>query len=187
MATGVCKVGAVWGGRAGTALGVLFAGLVLSGGCAAQRPVTVVTLASLEAAPVEPLNGGQRHVVTDADALRTMCTPLGPRLGLLQVRSRREWDRLAAVAPNIGPCPDLRRGTLVGLACWAGTPLDGGWPIELDGIQLQSGGGLLKARFHGGTYLPDGTARLETDYVQGLGRVLVVDVNGTSFYPDQDS
>ncbi len=73
---------------------------------------------------------------------------------------------------------------LVGIACWAGTPIDGGWPIQLETVRVQSGGGLLNAKFNGGSYLPDGTARLETDYVKGLATVLVVDIDGTSFYPE---
>lgn len=126
-----------------------------------------------------------RLVVADAEALRFLCTPLGPRLGLVEIHSPRQWEFLAQVAPQIGRCPDLRAGTLVGIACWAGTPVDGRWPVQLEAVQVHQGAGLLKARFRGGNYLPDGTARLETAYVEGLRAVLVVDVNGTDFYPNQ--
>jgi hypothetical protein len=152
--------------------------------CTYNRGPRTVTLSSLESAPVQPISGAGRHLVADSEALKSMCTPLGPRLGLLQVRTVRDWELLRAAVPNAGPRPDLSRGMLVGVACWAGTPVNGAWPIELESIQVRSGGGLLKASFEGGTYLPDGTARLETDYVTGLQAVLAVDVNGTSFYPE---
>lgn len=151
------------------------------------RPMRVVTLESLEAAPTKPMRDTQRYVVSDPQTLQRLCTPLGPRLGLLQIKSARDWELLRRLVPEIGPCPDLTHGTMIGLACWAGTPLDGRWPIDLQSIQLRSGGGLISASFHGGTYLPDGTARLETTYVKGLNTVLVVDVDGTSFYPTESS
>ncbi len=157
---------------------------VLLPACAVSPPVKTVSLVSLEVAPIHAVVGGKRYVVSDPAALKTLCIPLGPRLGLLQVRSAGEWQLLSEAVPGIGPSPDLRRGTLVGIVCWAGTPIDGTWPVRLDAVRVCSGGGLMTATFQGGTYLPDGTVRLETDYVEGLRSVLVVDVNGTSFYPD---
>jgi hypothetical protein len=49
---------------------------------------------------------------------------------------------------------------------------------------VTDGGGLVNATFAAGSYLPDGTGYAETAYVDGLYAVLVVDVNGTSFYPE---
>ncbi len=43
---------------------------------------------------------------------------------------------------------------------------------------------LLNAKFNGSSYLSDDTAHLETDYVKALATVLVVDIDGTSLYPD---
>jgi hypothetical protein len=183
----VCKLsGTRTAARGHTLLAALFTLAPLSA-CTLSTPVRVVTLDSLEAAPAEPIIGAERHLVGNAAALRPLCTALGPRLGLVQIRSRQDWRMLYELAPTLGPCPDLRAGTLVGIACWAGTPVDGEWPVELESIRVQAGGGLLKVHFCGGTYWPDGTACLVTDYVRGLASVLVVDVDGTSFYPDNSS
>jgi hypothetical protein len=146
----------------------------------AGRPIR---LTDLEHAPRLMLPAGQRVTVADPKVLYELCTPLGPRLGLLQVRSPADWARLVQAAPGLGPCPDLRAGTVVGLACWAGTTLDGRWPLRIDGVHLYRGAGLLEANFHGGTFLPDGTATLETAYVPGLAAILAADISGTTFCP----
>lgn len=164
------------------AAGVLALGL---SACTYRAPVRTISLTALESAPSKPITDAARLLVADTEALRKLCTPLGPRLGLVQVRNPQEWALLKRAVPQLGPCPDFNAGIVIGLACWAGTPVDGTWPVELESIQLRQGGGLLRARFEGGTYLPDGTARLETDYVKGLRAVLAVDINGTSFYPEQ--
>jgi hypothetical protein len=126
----------------------------------------------------------RRTVVGDSRALQDVCTPLGPRLGLLQVRSPDQWNRLARILRLTRPCPDFGRGTLVGIVSWAGAPLDGAWPVRLDSVQVADGGGLVNATFSTGSYLPDGTAYAETAFVQDLQAVLVVNVNGTTFYPE---
>ena len=72
---------------------------------------------------------------------------------------------------------------MVGIACWAGEPVDGTWPVRVEGVRVQRGGGLVDATFRGGTYLPDGAAYIETAYVVGLRDVLGVQVNGTLFQP----
>jgi hypothetical protein len=167
----------------------LFAALVVAvavPSCVMPARIQTVSLASLESAPSAPLYRSERFVVRDAARLQSLCTPLGPRLGLVQVRKPADYDALKTLVPELGPCPDLRRGMLIGLACWAGTPIDGRWPVELTAVQVQSGGGLLTAQYRGGTYYPDGTGRLVTEYVPDLTAVLVVDVNGTSFYPDEE-
>ncbi len=142
-----------------------------------------VRLTDLEHAPRVLLPPAQRITVSDPKMLHELCTPLGPRLGLLQVRSAADWTRLAEAAPGLGPCPDLRAGTVIGLACWAGTTLDGRWPLRIDGVRLYHGAGLIEANFHGGTFLPDGQTTLETAYVPGLAAILAADVNGTTFCP----
>jgi hypothetical protein len=142
-----------------------------------------VRLADLERAPRITPVAGQRVIVADPTALHELCTALGPRLGLLQVRRAADWDRLVRAAPELGPCPDLRAGIVVGLVCRAGTTLDGRWPVRIEGVRLYGGAGLLEARFRGGTFLPDGTMLLETAYVPGLTAVLAADVNGTTFCP----
>jgi len=116
-------------------------------------------------------------------AVRELCTPLGSRLGLLQIRSPGEWERLASAVPAIGQPPDLRRGMLVGLVCWAGTPADGHWPVRIDAIRACGGDGIVEASFLGGSYLPDGTGFIETAYADGVHRVLAIEVDGVVFRP----
>jgi len=163
---------------------VVAAAALLQGACDTLPPTRTITLSALENAPPRPASADERIMVPDAEALMRLCTPLGPRLGLLQVRSSEEWDRLAQIVPWLGHCPDLRHGILIGLACWAGTPVDGQWPIRIDSVQVTEGAGLVRACFHSGSYLPDGVAYLEIAHVKGLAAVLVVDVDGTTFYPD---
>jgi hypothetical protein len=142
-----------------------------------------IRLTDLEHAPRVALPAAPPVTVADSTTLRDLCTPLGPRLGLLQVRSAADWSRLAAAAPGLGPRPDLRAGMVIGLACWAGTTLDGRRPVRIDGIRVYHGAGLLEARFQGGTFLPDGATTLETAYVPGLVALLAADINGTTFCP----
>lgn len=170
--------------KPGPGAGLLLAAAVLFPGCAVAPRTQVITLEALLSAPALPVPDTRRVVAGDTETLRNLCTPLGPRLGLLQIHNRGEWERLAAIAPQLGRCPDLHAGTQIGLACWAGTPLEGQWPVMLDSVRVYEGGGLVAASFNGGSYLPDGSARLETGYVKGLRSVLVVNVNGASFYPE---
>lgn len=153
--------------------------------CRFLLPPQRIALSDLEAAPPCPPAQRQQALVADVARLRPLCTPLGRRLALIQIRTLRDWDRLRESVPGLGPCPDLNRGSVVGLVSLAGTPLDGGWPVSLETVQVYDGGGLVRARFYGGTYWPDGTAYLETGYVPGLYAVLAVDINGTAFYPGQ--
>jgi hypothetical protein len=164
-------------------LGLGFVALGLAS-CASQPRVVAVSIAALEsAAEVGPILT-ERSIVTDADALRPFYVALGPRMGLVQVHSAADWDRLREAAPEIGTCPNLARGSVIGIVCRTGTPLDGDWPIELDAVRIADGAGFVCASFHGGSYLPDGSAFLETTYVEGLNSVLMVDVNGVRFYTD---
>jgi hypothetical protein len=173
------------GGATRTLTLVLLGTLAGAAGCQpalAPRPITAAELGAAPSAAMTPV----RHLlVADAQALRELCSPLGPRLGLLQIRTRAEWSRLAAIAPQIGPCPDLERGTLIGVACWAGRPTDGHWPVRMDGIRAAAGSALVQASFIGGSFLPDGTAFLETAYARTVRNVLAVDVDGTAFYPNR--
>ena len=178
----LCKPGRIGRRFARGAVPLVAGVLAVLPACRFLSPTRTIALADLEAAPAQRPTGARHVVVSDAQGLRALCKPLGPRLGLIEVRSAEQWRALEDAAPQIGACPDLRRGTVVGIVAWGGTPLNGGWPVEFDAVQVHEGGGLLKAKFKGGTYLPDGTARLETGYVPGLHAVLVVDVNGTPFY-----
>ena len=172
--TGLCKPVA----RVGCLLGAW-----LLVGCVGSLTPKTVSLQALEQAPPAAAQPVAHAVVASADTLRGLCTPLGPRLGLIQIRSVAEWTRLARAAGLVQACPDLRRGMLVGLLCWAGTPVDGGAPIRIRSVHTKDGGGLLRAQFAGGSYLPDGTAYLDTEFVPDLNSVLAVDVNGTLFAP----
>jgi hypothetical protein len=152
--------------------------------CSQRAAPKTITLTALEGAPPVAVVGLTRVTIRDPEPLRGLVSPLGPRLGLLRVRSAAQWSRLTSAAPELGRCPDFGRGIVVGLVCWAGSPVDGQWPIHIDAIRLREGAGLIEARFQGGSYLPDGATYLETAHVPGLTDVLVVDINGTTFCPD---
>lgn len=181
---GVCKHPPRAGRRTLARVLGLTLGATLLPSCQPAAAPRTITVAALESAPPARKTAQKKLVVPDAAALQRVCYPLGSRLGLLQVRSAKEWELVARAIPQIGPCPDLTRGALVGLACWTGTPVDGAWPVSLAAVRVREGAGLLEGDFHPGTYLPDGTAYLETAYVPGLRSVLIVDVSGTTFYPD---
>lgn len=151
--------------------------------CAAPAPRTI-TFRELESAPSAPLERISRGYASDPAALRRLCTPLGPRLGYVHVRSKPQWERLAAAVPSLGSCPDLRHGTLVALVAWNGAAIDDHFPIHIESIRLVQGGGLVTARFHGGTYHPDGTVCVATALAPGLATILAFDVNGVCFFPD---
>lgn len=153
-------------------------------GCATRTAPRPVTLHALADAPTATRTCVTQVIVSQPEALRGICTPLGPRLGLIQVRNAAEWARLAQAMPGLGPPPDWRTSILVGLACWAGTPVDGGWPVHIAAVRAQDGAGLMEATFRAGSYLPDGVVYVETAHVRGVDAVLAVDVNGAKFYPE---
>ena len=197
MQSRVGKPGAArqeWGGCLKTArtdrrpgrrvLAVLCSGVLLIGlsACTTGPVRRTVSLQMLESAPASQPPAARRQVVCDLEALRPIYQPLGRRLGLIQVRDADEWEQLARAVPEIGPCPDLGRGIMVGLASATGTPLDGGWPLCWEAIRMHDGAGLIEASFNPGDYFPDGTTYLESAYVENLGAVLVVAVNGVLYY-----
>ncbi len=157
----------------------------MPGGCHPAARPQVTPPALLTDATLVPNLSTQRLVVANGARLRGLCVPLGPRLGLLTVNDRQEWNCLAAAVPSIGPEPDFRQGMLVGLVCWAGVPADGHWPIRLDGVRLCGDQGLVEGRFIGGTYFPDGIAYVETAYAQGVRDVVAVDIDGTVFHTSE--
>jgi hypothetical protein len=152
--------------------------------CSMHRVQQTVTVHSLETAPNVQPRETRRAIVAENTSLYDLCSPLGGRLGLIQVRSARDWSRLIQVVPQLGPCPDFSRGMIVGLASWTGLPVDGEWPICLESVRLHHGAGLVAARVHSGSYLPDGTTYVETAFVENLDAVLILDVNGVRFYPE---
>lgn len=182
----LCKHAGSAGPRrpAGWLLGLLLAAWLPA--CTGGPSAVTVTLEDLEAAVPVAITDTRRVYVSDPAVLHDLCTPLGSRLGLLQIHRTADWERLSAAAPELGPCPDLRSGSVIGLACWAGTPVSGHWPIRIDAVHLHRGAGLLEARFVGGTYLPDGAAVLETAHVRGLHTLLVANINGSLFCPAQE-
>ena len=152
-------------------------------GCQVRTSPQVIYLQDLQAAPPRHPAQTQRFVVPDASALRPLYTPLGRRLGLIQVRDRSEWQQLQRAVPSLGPVPDFRRGMVVGLASPCGRPLNNVWPFSWDAVRIHDGAGLIEAQFNAGSYLPDGTTYLETAQVEGLAAVLVVSVDGVNYYP----
>ncbi len=161
----------------GCLLGVAFA-------CSPANPLHTVSLQSLESAPPAAGLPPRRFVVSDTEALRKLCQPLGHHLALVQIRSHEDWQQLARAVPQIGPCPDLTHGRMVGLVTEAGLPLGGGWPLNWDAVRVVDGAALIEAHFAPGNYLPDGLTCLETAYVENLRSVLVVAVDNAHYYPE---
>ncbi len=131
------------------------------------------------------MSSPRRLTVTDSEAVWTLCTPLGSRLGLLQVRDAEAWERVGAAVPALGERPDMRRGIVIGLMYRAGTPANGRWPARIEGVRSCDGAGIVEASFAGGSYLPDGTGLLEVVYVSGVDRILAVEVDGVIFLADR--
>lgn len=159
------------------------AGLTALSSCGARLQPRVISVRELESATDVKPALPRRAVVSDVAGIEELCTALGPRLGLLQVRTASEWEMLRRCAPELGSAPDFSRGIVIGLASQAGQPLDGNWPISLEAVRVHRGAGFAIAHFEGGSFLPDGTTYLETAQFDGLATVLMVDVNGTRFYP----
>jgi hypothetical protein len=150
--------------------------------CTPAVTLHTIRARDLETAPAAPPPAPQRRIVTDPEALRPLYQPLGERMGLIQVRNRHAWELLARCTDQVGPCPDFHRGIIVGLVSEAGTPLNAPWPFRWDSVRIFDGAGWIDARFNGGTYLPDGVTCLETAYVPGLQAVLVVNLDGSTYY-----
>lgn len=150
--------------------------------CTSSVAVTRVSLDALESAPVHRPRQRARTMVADVDKLADLYHPLNSQIGIVQVRSLKDWQRLSRVAPQPAPPPDFSRGMIVGVLCRAGTPIQGGWPAVIESVRVFDTAGLLISRFQSGCYLPDATAYLESVYVEGLSTVLVVDVNDLRFY-----
>lgn len=170
--------------KASRACLALASALTLVASCSQLPREVVVRLDALESAPQTRPPHVARHLVSNPAALRAIATPLGSRLELIQASTARDWAQLQQAIPAIGDCPDLERGTIVGVVSCAGVPLNGHWPIALDAVRVYAGAGLVNCSFNGGTFLPNGTQFAETAYVPGLLTVLVVDVDGDRYYPD---
>ncbi len=165
-------------------LATCLAGLVALSACGARPHRQAISVRALEtAAAVEPVTV-RRAIVSDMREFDAFYHRLGGRLGLFQIRTAEQWEALRRHAPELGPAPDLSRGIVIGLASLAGLPLDGSWPIHLKTVRVHDGAGLAIARFQGGSFLPDGTTYLEAAQFDGLAAVLIVEVNGTRFYPE---
>ncbi len=163
--------------------------MILSGvgalcACGTYARPRVVSVHALEGAPSVYPSFTRRAIVSDAARLHQLYYPLGQRLGLFQIRTAEQWEALRREAPELGPAPDFDDGIVVGLASHAGLPLDGTWPIHLQSVRIHNGAGFATGSFGGGSFLPDGTTYLETAQFDGLAAVLIVEVNGTRFYPD---
>lgn len=157
--------------------------LLNTSGCRIGARVELIELESLEnGSRLEPHALGLA-LVSDVAALEEAFQPLGPRLGLVRVRSSVGWERLREIAPTLADQPDFRHGLAVGVISRCGEPLDGVWPIEVDEARLFQGAVYLTVDFHSGTYLADGAAYLDMVYIPDGTDVLVVEVNGVRFYP----
>lgn len=152
--------------------------------CGIRTRPQVVSVHALEDAPPVCPSFTRRAIVSDTTQLRPLYCPLGSRLGLFQIRTAQQWEALRRQAPELGPAPDFDDGIVVGLVSHAGLPLDGTWPIHLQSVRVYNGAGLATGSFGGGSFLPDRTTYLEAAQFDGLATVLIVDVNGTRFYPE---
>lgn len=173
-----CKLPIIRAALLGGALAVL--ALPGCGPAGAGRTFRVRELEDACPTAAQPL---ARLVASQPDALHRRAQALSPRLALLQVRSPAEWRRLQRLEPRVGPPPDFSRGIAVGLITRTGTPLAGDWPIAIEAAQVCDGAGLLHGRFNGGTFLVDDTAYLDLVFVEGLAAVLIVDVDGSRYFP----
>gem|GEM_PF-1120490 len=147
---------------------------------AALGPRRIVSLAELESSPPRAPAGLLCRAVDEPIALQPLIHPLGRRLWFLEVTNVEQWRQLAQAVPEVGPCPDFRRGTVIGVVS-RGTRLDGAAPFWLQTIRVHNGAGLVELSFNPGTYLADGSAYLEMTYVTGLRNVLVVNVDGFDY------
>lgn len=187
MVYGVCKL---WRlaprlprRRPGCCIALALILAAISPACNMSQRHTVLTVHDLESArPTIPFDN-RRSVASETVKECEFYRPLGPRLGLLLIKNRLQWEKLCAAAPELGPCPDLSRGMVVGVASHAGLPLNGDWPIRLEAVRVRSGAGFALAHFEGGSFLSDGVTFVETAQVEGLTTVLMADVDGARFYP----
>lgn len=150
-------------------------------GCHDPRGAVVV----IEQANPARLRNIERSVVADPRRLIAISKPLARRLALVEVHDQAGWDELRACAPGLRSKPDFSRVSVVGLVGVIGERVDRRWPIHLDAARLYEGAALLNGSFDGGSYLPDGVSFIEVAQVDGLRRVLAVDLNGARYYPDE--
>lgn len=163
---------------------IIASGLASLSSCSTQPRSQAVSIHTLEnAATVQP-GATRRAIVSHAPELGSFYYPLDSRLGLFQIRNAEQWNTLRRCAPELGRCPDLKRGIVIGLASRAGLPLNGTWPIRLETTRVHDGAGLVTAQFNGGSFLPDGTTYVEAAQYDNLRAVLIVEVNGVRFYPE---
>ncbi len=120
----------------------------------------------------------RRAVLRDYEPVAPLVTPLAGHIGLLRVRDEQEWDRLSRAAQALGPRPDFRAGSIVGVVSRCGSRVDGSWPIELQGVHVRERLGMVVAASQSGCYLPDAVTQVEFAWVAGLSRVAVVDIDG---------
>lgn len=122
-----------------------------------------------------------RAAVADLGALRPMMVRLGDRMGLIVVRSPRQWAALVAAAPALRAHAPPQFGCVVCLLSWTGTPLSGRFPSAIRAVHVADGAAIVIADFEAGTYLPDGAAYIDAVLAPGVRDVLAVDVGGTRF------
>jgi hypothetical protein len=153
--------------------------------CSAPPRRPGLSLQEIEAAPVTAPMAPMHILIADPRPLRDLIRPLGRRIGLLEVRSESEWERLRAAAPHIGDCPDLRNGLLMGLVSELGEPLRRDvWPVSIGAVQVFSGAGLVTGAFQPGSYFPDGAMFVTAAIIPDLVAVVAVDLNGVRFFPE---
>jgi hypothetical protein len=142
-----------------------------------------ITTLQLETAPPAVTEAPQSGPLTDLATIDQLYKPLGTNIGMVQVKSARQWRQLSKAAPWLGVEPNWVQGTFVGLISSAGEPLEDQPPIRWRYVRVHAGGGLVRADFSGGSYLPDGSAYLTGTYVHGLREVLLIDLSDVRYRP----
>ena len=181
------------------------------GGCAGGGVDDGFDLAMVSRSPVvEPAERWRRRVDPRVDLDKTVSVSLGWEYELIFVRDREGWDRLwralgtlpvrgrAAEAGReasvdgadekknygngIPAAPDFSRGSVVGLLARLGEPVDGSWPLRLEGGRVVEGVGLVEANVEQGAYYPIiGPSFLEMGYFGGLERLVMVRIGQERF------
>ena len=123
-----------------------------------------------------------RAALGDPAGLAPLHRPLSARLGVVVVRNADDWQTLADAIPDIGPCPDLTGGAVIGLVTRTGTPVDGGWPVQVTGARQAGRAGVVQVSSRGGAYLSTGIVYVEVIYVPGPQKVVAVDLDGWRQY-----
>lgn len=183
-----CKMGRCPRGRRALRLGGmrLIAIAAIAPYCAscvtiAGRPVTPAALDLVPA--VSPL-ARQRAIVCDFAELAPIYHPLNENLGMLEVRTARDWDCLRRAAPELRKPDNFSRGTLIAIISHCGTPVDGTWPVRITSVRARDGMGVMATDFTSGCFYPDAVTHADAAFIEGNLQIVAVDVCQIRYIPE---